>query len=145
MKSTIRRILKEENILNEFFDPNALKSFTSFVDGFNLKEAEKKLLLNVVEQILKSVEIVKERGGTFIHINDIPLIYGLSVSHYHTMNPKEKYMEFRKLFEHDILRALIKYFKKFLFEGLAPLKLLPLLGQPVSVMITLFPLATSLA
>jgi len=114
MKSTIRRILKEENILNEFFDPNALKSFTSFVDGFNLKEAEKKLLLNVVEQILKSVEIVKERGGTFIHINDIPLIYGLSVSHYHTMNPKEKYMEFRKLFEHDILRALIIYFKKYL-------------------------------
>ena len=114
MKSTIRRILKEENILNEFFDPNALKSFTSFVDGFNLKEAEKKLLLNVVEQILKSVEIVKERGGTFIHINDIPLIYGLSVSHYHTMNPKEKYMEFRKLFEQDILRALIKYFKTYL-------------------------------
>ena len=114
MKSTIRRILKEENILNEFFDPNELKSFTSFVDGFNLKEAEKKLLLNVVEQILKSVEIVKERGGTFIHINDIPLIYGLSVSHYHTMNPKEKYMEFRKLFEQDILRALIKYFKKYL-------------------------------
>ena len=114
MKSTIRRILKEENILNEFFDPNALKSFTSFVDGFNLKEAEKKLLLNVVEQILKSVEIVKERGGTSIHINDIPLIYGLSVSHYHTMNPKEKYMEFRKLFEHDILRALIKYFKTYL-------------------------------
>jgi hypothetical protein len=114
MKSTIRRILKEENILNEFFDPNALKSFTSFVDGFNLKEAEKKLLLNVVEQILKSVEIVKERGGTFIHINDIPLIYGLSVSHYHTKNPNEKYMEFRKLFEHDILRALIKYFKTYL-------------------------------
>jgi len=114
MKSTIRRILKEENILNEFFDPNALKSFTSFVDGFNLKEAEKKLLLNVVEQILKSVEIVKERGGTFIHINDIPLIYGLSVSHYHTKNPNEKYMEFRKLFEHDILRALIIYFKKYL-------------------------------
>lgn len=114
MKSTIRRILKEENILNEFFDPNALKSFTSFVDGFNLKEAEKKLLLNVVEQILKSVEIVKERGGTFIHINDIPLIYGLSVSHYHTMNPKEKYMGFRKLFEQDILRALIMYFKKYL-------------------------------
>ena len=114
MKSTIRKILKEENILNEFFDPNALKSFTSFVDGFNLKEAEKKLLLNVVEQILKSVEIVKERGGTFIHINDIPLIYGLSVSHYHTKNPNEKYMEFRKLFEHDILRALIIYFKKYL-------------------------------
>lgn len=114
MKSTIRRILKEENILNEFFDPNVLKSFTSFVDAFNLKEAEKKLLLNVVEQILKSVEIVKERGGTFIHINDIPLIYGLSVSHYHTKNPNEKYMEFRKLFEHDILRALIIYFKKYL-------------------------------
>ena len=114
MKSTIRKILKEENILNEFFDPNALKSFTSFVDGFNLKEAEKKLLLNVVEQILKSVEIVKERGGTFIHINDIPLIYGLSVSHYHTKNPNEKYMEFRKLFEQDILRALIIYFKKYL-------------------------------
>jgi len=114
MKSTIRKILKEENILNEFFDPNALKSFTSFVDGFNLKEAEKKLLLNVVEQILKSVEIVKERGGTFIHINDIPLIYGLSVSHYHTKNPNEKYMEFRKLFEHDILRASIKYFKTYL-------------------------------
>jgi len=114
MKSTIRRILKEENILNEFFDPNALKSFTSFVDGFNLKEPEKKLLLTVVEQILKSVEIVKERGGTFIHINDIPLIYGLSVSHYHTKNPKEKYMEFRKLFEQDILRALIKYFKTYL-------------------------------
>jgi len=114
MKSTIRRILKEENILNEFFDSNAPKSFTSYVDGFNLKEPEKKLLLTVVEQILKSVEIVKERGGTFIHINDIPLIYGLSVSHYHTMNPKEKYMEFRKLFEHDILRALIIYFKKYL-------------------------------
>jgi len=114
MKSTIRRILKEENILNEFSDPNALKSFTSFVDGSNLKEPEKKLLLTVVEQILKSVEIVKERGGTFIHINDIPLIYGLSVSHYHTMNPDEKYMEFRKLFEHHILRALIIYFKKYL-------------------------------
>lgn len=41
MKSTIRRILKEENILNEFFDPNELKSFTSFVDGFNLKEPKK--------------------------------------------------------------------------------------------------------
>ena len=128
MKSTIRRILTEENIINEFFDPNAPKSFTSFVDGFNLKEPEKKLLLNVVEQILKSVEIVKERGGTFIYINDIPLSYGLSVSHFYTMNPKEKYMEFRNSFEHAILGALIKYFKKYLEIGDSILPMISLYG-----------------
>jgi len=114
MKSTIKKILKEESMLYEYFSPKYSKSFTSYINSLDLKEPEKKLIFKVVEQILNSVEIIKNNNGTFIHINDLPTVYGTSVPQYRILTPQEKYDDFLNSSLQPVLQAMLVYFRKYL-------------------------------